>query len=105
MTEQDLVNAILAWLRYRGAWAMRVNSGIKMIPQENGRQRVFRGAPAGTADIVACWHGRYVAIECKVGRNKQTEAQFVHQQEIGGAGGLYILAYSVEDVAEILDRP
>lgn len=58
---------------------------------------------SGAPDIVACHKGKFIAIEAKVGYNTLSHWQKVHQKRIEEAGGVYIVAYSVEDVASVLD--
>lgn len=101
MSEQDLVNQIIEYLRLSGACAIRINSGVQVIQGAAGR-RVFRGAPAGTSDIIACVNGRFLAVECKLEGNKPTPAQSDFLDGIRQRGGLAIVAYSLEDVINCL---
>ena len=99
MSEQDLQNAILDWLHIHRAWAIRVNSGFMKIEDAKGRTRVFKGAPAGTPDIIGIWPGGLgFAIECKLKGNKPTPKQAETLESIQTAGGLTIVAYSLDDV-------
>lgn len=58
---------------------------------------------AGAPDMVACYKGRFIAIEAKVGHNTLSHWQIAHKERIEAAGGIYIVAYSVDDVATVLD--
>jgi hypothetical protein len=99
VSEQDLVNAILDYLHLNGAWAERINSGTQVIEAANGKRRVFRGAKKGTADILACWPGGlFMAVEAKLIGNTTTPDQDLFLETIRDAGGLAIVAYSVDDV-------
>lgn len=60
------------------------------------------GQTPGIADIIGCFDGKALAIEAKVGRNKLTEDQEKFRAAWERAGGLFVLAYSVEDVARAL---
>lgn len=60
------------------------------------------GQTAGIADIIGCFDGRALAIEAKVGRNKLTDDQQKFRAAWERAGGLFVLAYTVEDVARAL---
>jgi hypothetical protein len=40
-------------------------------------------------------------VECKIGKNKPTELQEAYLEEIKKRGGVAIVAYSLEDVANI----
>jgi len=42
---------------------------------------------SGVPDIVACWHGYFLGIECKAGNNKPTALQMKNLQAIQTAGG------------------
>lgn len=103
MKEQDIQNAILDWLRMHGAWAERINSGTQVITGQNGKQRIFRGARKGTADILACWPGGlFCAIEVKKPGNTTSPEQDLFLQQINDCGGLAVVAYSTEDVENAL---
>lgn len=73
---------------------------------KNETGMAFRGdAPIrfglkGSADILGIIgpSGRFLAIECKVGKDKQREEQKNFEAMITKLGGLYILARSAEDV-------
>lgn len=98
MSEQDLVNTIIEYVHTIGGVAIRINSGMRVIENDDGTRRAFRGAPTGTSDILACIHGKFYAIECKVGRNKATDAQRLFLERVAEAGGRAIIAYELEDV-------
>lgn len=101
--EQDLVNAIIQLIQMRGGWAIRINSGMTVVEGAKGKKRMIRGAPAGTSDIIACYRSRFVAIECKIGRNKMTVYQEDFMHRISHAGGYHVLAYSQDDVIRALN--
>lgn len=42
---------------------------------------------SGVPDIVACWKGRFLGIECKAGSNKPTALQMKNLRDIQQAGG------------------
>ena len=41
---------------------------------------------SGVPDIVACFHGRFIGIECKAGNNKPTALQLKNLADIETAG-------------------
>lgn len=57
---------------------------------------------AGIPDIIACLEGRFIGIECKVGTNKASDLQKAHGKMIENAGGIFMIAYSLEEVKEVL---
>ena len=42
-------------------------------------------------DIVACFHGRFIGIECKAGSNKPTALQLKNLADIETAGGVSLV--------------
>ena len=60
---------------------------------------------AGIPDIIACYMGRFFAIECKAGKGKTTALQDRNIAQIKDAGGLAIVVNeeNLMDVQEILD--
>lgn len=42
---------------------------------------------SGVPDIVACWQGRFIGIECKAGDNTTTPLQEKNLREIRESGG------------------
>lgn len=57
------------------------------------------GSTPGIADLIGVYRGRAVAIEVKAGNNTQSDDQIAFQAAWERAGGIYILARRVEDVA------
>jgi VRR-NUC domain. len=43
---------------------------------------------SGVSDIVVCYEGLYIAIECKAGKNKLSELQKMFLEKVAAAGGL-----------------
>lgn len=58
----------------------------------------------GTPDIIACVNGRFVGIEGKYAYGEQSGWQEGRQNKIEKAGGIYIVAYSVEHVRDVIER-
>ena len=57
----------------------------------------------GSPDILGVYKGRAIGIEVKNAKGKQSPSQVNFQTKFTLAGGLYILARSVDDVMEKLD--
>lgn len=57
---------------------------------------------SGVPDIVCCFRGRFIGIECKAGSNKATALQQKNLREIEEAGGLAFLVN--EDNFTALER-
>jgi hypothetical protein len=97
VTHSDLVNAILLEVSPLGiAW----NNNTGALKDATGR--LVRYGLAGSSDILACIRGRFVGIEAKVGRDTQRKNQSDFAAAVRQAGGVYILARSVDDVRNTL---
>lgn len=72
--EKKVKNKVVALLKEAGAYYFYpVTSGY--------------GA-SGVPDIIVCYRGRFLGIECKAGRNKPTKLQEHHLEQIRKAGGI-----------------
>ena len=68
-----------------------------------GGRFVTFGIP-GQPDIFAIIRGRFVGIEVKTATGRQSKDQQNWQRNCERAGGLYILARSVDDVRVMLEK-
>jgi len=75
--EAKVKTKIHALLKAHGAYAVNYIGGIS--------------ANNGTPDILACLHGRFIAIEAKAGKNKPTDLQTLNLKRIDEAGGLALV--------------
>ena len=95
MTETDICKAILAAIckRYsgRGLFYRRNVGAIKIA------DRYVEFGIAGQADIAGILGGDAYEIEIKSATGRQSPAQKRWQSAVERAGGVYILARSVED--------
>ena len=59
----------------------------------------------GVPDIICCYKGRFIAIECKAGKNKPTALQERELRVIHEAGGysLLINEENIDDVRKLLE--
>jgi hypothetical protein len=97
MTHTDLVNEILLQVSPLGLF-WKNNTGVL---RDRDDRPVKYGLP-GSSDILGCVKGRFIGIEAKVGRDRQRENQSFFALAVRNAGGLYILARSVDDVTNTL---
>jgi hypothetical protein len=56
----------------------------------------------GSADIIGCFKGRFVAIEAKTGKGVQHKGQIEFERKICAAGGFYTVARTVDDALSFL---
>lgn len=96
MTHGDLVNSILLAVSPLGLAWNNPTGGLKV------EDRFIRYGCPGSPDVLACIKGRFVGIEAKVGKDRQRKAQGDFATALRSAGGIYILARSVDDVTNTL---
>lgn len=94
MSETKVVSACLDLLAKKRIMAWRNNTGATKI----GDCYVSFGSK-GSSDIVGVLpSGRFLAIECKFGKGRQSPDQKIFQKMIEKNNGLYILVYSVDEL-------
>lgn len=58
------------------------------------------GMPKGISDIIGIHRGRFLAIEVKRPGNKLSDRQARFLRSVSDAGGIALVAYSVDDVID-----
>lgn len=86
------------YLCAKGVFHYRNNSGATKTPHGS----FVRFGAVGSPDIVAVCSGRYVGIECKTGKGKQTDNQKSFQEALERAGGMYLLVRSLDDLIAVV---
>ena len=109
-TANKLTDAIVDFMRYSGNYADRVNNmGVwrKQITIDRGHEVIVRpggyiksGTRKGIADIMGTKKGMMVAIEVKIGKDRQSKEQKAIEKEIIAAGGTYIIARTWQNFIE-----
>jgi hypothetical protein len=103
--ESTIVSGILTALSYRrDVKVWRQNTGAARLPGRGGELALVRFGRPGAADIsgLVVGSGRRLEIEVKRPGGKQSEAQEQYEREIRNAGGIYLLAHSVEECLSAL---
>lgn len=102
MKEGPLVKVILDYLCYQKGKFWRSNTGAAVIDGKNCYKRFVRFGTPGAADITGIIPGgKRVEIEVKGEKGRQSDDQKAFEEMICSHGGIYILAYSVDDVAKL----
>lgn len=107
MTEQQLVNYALGYLNGAGHFVWRNNSGVSRsrYTSKSGvtKDRMWRAGIKGGSDIIGISKsGHFIAVECKIGRNKPTELQLAFLAEIGNRRGYACVAYTTDDIDRLI---
>jgi Holliday junction resolvase len=86
----------------------RVKKKVRLILDELGIYNFMPPANgygrAGIPDIIGCYSGRFIAVECKAGKGVVTELQKRELERIKNAGGLaYVINESnVDQLKELI---
>jgi hypothetical protein len=102
--EAAIQDQIRQYLKIKGCLPVRVNSGA-MSGTHNGKRWFFRfNDQPGASDLLVCCppDGRFVAIEVKAPGGKLTAAQEQFLNLVRLAGGIGIVAHSLDDVTEVI---
>lgn len=88
MKESDIQSKIIKLLERNNAYVVKVVSATK----------------AGVPDILACYKGKFIAIEVKVPEKKDntSELQKYNLRKINESGGLAIVAWNEDMINEFL---
>ena len=92
---------IKAFLESKGFLMINCASGAIRTQKGN----FFRTGEVGLSDLIGLIpdnSGRVVFIEVKQGKNKQSEGQKIFEQKVKNLGGIYFVAYGIEDVIKNL---
>lgn len=89
MKESDLIRKISEYLK--------TVSGLFFWKEHGGMY-----GTAGIPDLIICYKGRFIGLECKVGKNKPTLLQEVTIKQIIAAGGYAVVVRTVDDVRQII---
>ncbi len=97
--EKDIQKQISDWLKLHGATVVRVNSGAMKV----GNRFIKMNSEEGCSDLLVCWKGLFLAVECKRPKNEATDKQQLFLDKVTKSGGIAIVATCIEDVAIALE--
>jgi hypothetical protein len=107
LTEQQLVTYCINYINAKGHFVWRNNSGVTHNTYTNKagvtHDRMWRAGVKGGSDILGiAKDGRFIAVECKVGKNKATPIQLAFLDEIKRRGGHAYIVYTQQEIEAIL---
>jgi hypothetical protein len=99
MSENQIQKTILDYLGYqKNIYFFRSSSGALRL--ENGA--FLRTGKKGCPDIIVCKNGKFIGLEVKTDKGKQSDSQKQAEQEIIKSGGIYKIVKSLDDVIKLL---
>lgn len=81
----------------------RSQAGAVNTVRRNGSKGFFRTGRVGAPDITVCYNGKFIGLEIKNEKGKQSEAQKEAQKQIEATGGYYFVVRSLEELIKILN--
>lgn len=90
MRESRLQSKIIAYLKANGIY--HVNT--------YGSGMTAKGVP----DLIMCINGRFIAFECKVGKNGMQPDQKIHAIRIARSDGRHYCPRTLEEAIKIIER-
>ena len=99
LSANDLTKTIIFDMYHvREGSAYRINNGAVY----DQKRKVFRKGVQrkGIPDIIGIINGRFIGIEVKIGKDRQSADQKEIEKEINDVGGVYFIAKSYDDYLE-----
>jgi hypothetical protein len=96
--ESHVQRQILDYLILKRIFHYRNNSGAFV----DSNKHFYRFGALGSPDIICVIAGQYVGIEVKAPKGLQSDHQKEFQEKLAAAGGKYVLAYSLDDVINVI---
>lgn len=90
MKEKEIQSAIIQYLTLKKILHWRQNSGTF--------KTVYRMGIVGAPDIFAVKESKIYGIEVKNEKGKLSDGQILFRQQFEKAGGIYLVARSIDDV-------
>lgn len=102
--EHDIQTMIIQYLRLKGFYVWRHNSGMIAATNKYGKRRMIKMGVAGMPDVFALKGGRLYGIEVKRPKGIVTVLQEGQLAELTKHGAITMVAHSVEEVQEVITR-
>ena len=80
----------------------RSQAGAVHTIRGNGSKGFFRTGRAGAPDITVCYKGKFVGLEIKNEKGKQSAYQEQAQKQIEKTGGYYFIVRSLDELVKLL---
>jgi hypothetical protein len=100
MKESHVQRQILDYLALKRIFHYRNNSG----GFKDKAGHFYRFGALGSPDIICVIDGQFVGIEVKAPKGRQSDHQKEFQHNLEAAAGVYVLAYSLDDVIAALAK-
>jgi hypothetical protein len=109
-TANGLTKCVIDWCILNGHFAERTSNEGRVIDSRKTVtdtlgfnrtigtvKRIKSSGTIGTSDVKAVINGKMIAIEIKIGKDRQSDAQKQYQAKIEKAGGIYWIVKSFDE--------
>lgn len=96
-TEHQIQTQIISFLRLKGFYVIRLNSG-RMSYEYKGRRKFMMLAEKGTPDVMGFKYGQVLFVEVKRPGKKATLLQEMKMRELEEYGAKCLVATCIEDL-------
>lgn len=100
--EKQIQNDIMGWLQAKGVFRFQINNSVTFDRLQGRYRKKNRWYVYGVSDIVGIYKNRFLAIEVKTGKGRASIHQKLFLQDVINAGGIALIARSVEDLEKQL---
>ena len=100
--EKETQKTILDYLNTIGALAIKIYNGGIFNPKNHKYFFPYQNQ-YGVSDIIACYKGKFIAIEVKSPGRKPTEFQLEFLEKVKKSGGIAIWTDNIDDVINVLN--
>jgi len=102
--EADIQKAILKYLLYLPKCKVIRSNNIGVPIHKPDGTIAFRKSPVdGLSDILICYRSLFLAIEVKRPGKEPTDDQDIFLSEVEAAEGISLVAYSLDDVIDLIN--
>lgn len=95
----DLNKQIVDLGNYRGGFLWRNNTGALKVSG-----RFVRFGFVGSGDVIGIYHGHFVSIETKTGRDVASNKQIEFAEQVNRLGGFACFAHDIDEAIEFFDH-
>lgn len=102
--EKATQKLILEYLNNNKFYCWRNNTGM-IFSEYKGKKRAWYAGMKGSSDIIGVApNGKFIGIEVKGKGNKPSLSQQMFLAEVTKRGGYALVAYSLEDVVDFIEK-
>lgn len=99
LTANNLTKGVKNYIKVKGGFAVRVNTMGVYDPSLKLFRKIAKD-DKGVSDVVACYNGRAVFVEIKIGSDKESKDQLRFKKNMTEAGAACFVARDMDSFIE-----